>query len=74
MRVDQVPTVVTVLFFVLYFLITNLILLNLFIAAILQRLKISAATDKSTVSEAARAALIMKEALEAEAAQKDLDK
>jgi hypothetical protein len=73
MRVEEVPWVVTVLFFVLYFLISNLCLLNLFIAAILERLKITAAAEEGTVSEAARAALIMKEALEAEAAQKDLD-
>ena len=73
MRVEEVPVVVTVLFFLLYFLISNLILLNLFIAAILERLKITQATEAATVSEAARAALIMKEALEMEAAQKDLE-
>ena len=73
MRVDEVPPVVTVFFFVLYFLISNLCLLNLFIAAILERLKITNEEESSGVSEAARAALIMKEQMEAQAAQKDLD-
>ena len=72
MRVEEVPQALTVLFFVLYFLISNLIMLNLFIAAILERLKVSAKGEAS-VSQAARAALVMKESLEAEAAKRDLD-
>ena len=72
MRVEEVPSVVTVLFFVSYFIMGNLCLLNLFIAAILQKLKIST-VEPGAESQAARAALVMKEALEAEAALKDLD-
>ena len=72
MKVEQVPQIVTVSFFVLYFIITNLCLLNLFIAAILEQLKITQDKEGS-LSEAAKAALVMKEVLEAEAAQLDLD-
>ena len=72
MRVEEVPGVVTALFFVSYFIMGNLCLLNLFIAAILQKLKITTA-EAGSESPAARAALVMKEALEAEAALKDLD-
>ena len=72
MQVKEVPQFVTVVFFVLYFVITNLCLLNLFIAAILERLKITQVTT-GTLSDAARAALVMKEFIEAEAAQDDLD-
>ena len=65
----------TVLFFLMYFVLSNLVLFNLFIATILEKLK--KIHDKSeeeiVVSAAAQAAMVMKEAMEVEAAQKDLD-
>ena len=72
MRVKEVPRVITAGFFVSYFVLGNLCLLNLFIAAMLQKLKITG-DEGATTSQAARAALVMKEALEAEAAEKDLE-
>ena len=72
LRVKEIPAAVTAVFFVLYFILGNLCLLNLFIAAILQRLKITA-VQAGSASQAARAALVMKEALEAEAAELDLE-
>ena len=73
MRVDEVHYAITGFYFVSYYLIANLVVLNLFIAAILERLKITAEAKEDDVTEAHRAALIMKEAMEAEAAKKDLE-
>ena len=71
---DEVPVPMTVLFFLMYFVLSNLCLFNLFIAAILEKLKIHDKSEQEIiVSAAAQAAMVMKEAMEAEAAQKDLD-
>ena len=51
---EEVPIAITVAFFVLYFVMGNLVLLNLFIATILEKLKIIDGATEPTITDAAK--------------------
>ena len=54
MKVKEVPIAITVAFFVLYFVMGNLVLLNLFIATVLEKLKIIDGATEPTITDAAK--------------------